>query len=574
MAFVDAREMHEHELPPADLCIVGAGPAGLSIARALAPRGLRITVLESGGLDPDARAQALAAGRTTGDEFEPLEATRARRFGGTAHLWNTGRAWWDDGGFRHGLLHAVDFERRAWLPHSVGWPFGPEQLAPYVERASAMHGLGAPRYEGEAWADEHAPCLPLDGEVLTTSVWKLCPAVRFTRDLEAEFRQSPVRVLLNASAIEILTNGEGGAATHVRVRATGGSTFRVPARAFVLACGGIENTRLLLLSHATHPAGLGNGHGLVGRYFMEHQWVTGGRLVPADPTLFARTALYDTRSVRGTLVAGKLDFTDDTLRRHQLLNVSAAFVPRHRRSARFVQAGPNAASAILRSLARGRLPEHAGAQLRATLRHLDYVVPALLRRVSGNRLFPYARPAPDLIAGDNWSALSNPQRRWHAFEVILHCEQAPHPENRVTLDDAVDELGVRRARLHWEWRDVDQSSVARAQSLLQAELARAGVGRYEIATKDGGPILHHPGLHHHMGTTRMHPSAREGVVDGYGRVHGLANLYVAGCSQFPSGGYMNPTLTIVALALRQADHLAARLSAPAPDLTPSGADIA
>lgn len=151
----------------------------------------------------------------------------------------------------------------------------------------------------------------------------------------------------------------------------------------------------------------------------------------------------------------------------------------------------------------------------------------------------------------------------------MHAEQAPDPENRVTLGDELDALGCRRARLHWRWGDVNINSVLRAQELLGAEVARAGLGTLRVELDGGRPHLLAPGLHHHMGTTRMHADPRQGVVDENCRVHGLGNLFVAGSSVFPTGGYINSTLTIVALAIRLADHLKSRVADGAAEVAPS-----
>jgi choline dehydrogenase-like flavoprotein len=184
----------------------------------------------------------------------------------------------------------------------------------------------------------------------------------------------------------------------------------------------------------------------------------------------------------------------------------------------------------------------------------------MLRKLSGNRWFVHFDEGPDMIYGGGWSAEADRHRKYAVFAVILHTEQAPHRDNRVTLDASRDALGARRVRLHWEWRPVDVDSVRRAEHAFAREIARSRLGRYEVAADEGGrPVLVGPGLHHHMGTTRMHDDPRQGVVDRDGRVHGVPNLYLAGCSVFPTGGYINPTLTIVALAIRQADRLKSEL---------------
>ena len=153
--------------------------------------------------------------------------------------------------------------------------------------------------------------------------------------------------------------------------------------------------------------------------------------------------------------------------------------------------------------------------------------------------------------------------RYGTLDVIVHAEQAPDRDNRITLSERRDSLGTRMAHLHWEWRPIDIDSVARMQELLKAELARSGVGRLDLSRVDGRPELFNAGLHHHMGTTRMHADPRRGVVDEECRVHGVGNLFVAASSVFPTGGYINPTLTVLALAIRIADRVRQQAARPA-----------
>jgi len=154
-----------------------------------------------------------------------------------------------------------------------------------------------------------------------------------------------------------------------------------------------------------------------------------------------------------------------------------------------------------------------------------------------------------------WSRLRGKPRRFAALELLLNLEQAPDPDNRVTLDAACDRFGLPKPALHWRWRALDQANLVRLRALVADELERHGLGRVEVA--DAPPD---PNAHHHMGTTRMHDDPRQGVVDADCRVHGTSNVYVAGSSVFTTVGYANPTLTIVALAIRLADHLLAALT--------------
>lgn len=463
----------------ADVCIVGAGPAGLTLARELATRGRRIVLLESGGRNPDPEVQALCEGTTSGDVCAGPGLTRHRRAGGTVWIWNT--RFGDEMGAKYVPLDAVDFEAREWWPLS-GWPFDRAQLNPYYVRAQAVCGLGRAAYRGEDWETPERPCLGLAPGPLTTGVYQFGPGRLFTAVHLDEIRRARnVLLCVNATAVELARDTGGRSITHVEAACVTGRTLRVRAPLFVLAAGGIENARQLLL--ASRGAGAGDESGMVGRCFMEHPRDASCRLVPANPGLFDRCGLYALHRGDGGVVMGRLTLTDEARRRQELPAISIT----------------------------------------------------LQRRRGG------------------WW-----RRRGTGFDLLINLEQAPDPENRITLGDERDRFNLPRAAIHWRWRAFDQRNLARVHTLVTGELARHGLGRVEVAAAAPPD----PNAHHHMGTTRMHRDPRRGVVDEHARVHGISNLFVAGSSVFPTGGFANPTLTIVALALRLADHLETRLQPP------------
>lgn len=496
---VDARTLGAPELD-ADVCIVGAGPAGLTLARELAVRHRRIVLLESGGRAPDPEIQALGEGTTTGDAYDGPGPTRHRQAGGTAQAWNT---WFgDEVGAKYVPLDAVDLEARVWWPLS-GWPFDRAHLEPYYARAHTYCGLERDAYGGEVWESAERPRLSLAPGSLTTGVYQFGPGRLFTEHHLAEIRRARnVLLCLNATAVELQRDPGARSVSHVRATGVTGRTLRVRAPLFVLAAGGIENARLLLLT------GLGDESGMVGRCFMEHPRDVSCRLVPADPRLIERCGLYDMHRGEGGVVMGRLTFTDEARRREELAAMSITLQP---------------------------LPPPprwlAAERLRA--------------RLLGSR--PRARTG--------WSRGPDRYRRSPAVELLINLEQAPDPDNRITLGSDRDRFDLPRAAIHWRWRAFDQQHLARIHAVVAAELERHGLGRVEVTA--GVPP--DPNAHHHMGTTRMHRDPRQGVVDEHARVHGVANLFVAGSSVFPTGGFANPTLTAVALALRLAEHLDKRL---------------
>ncbi len=531
---IDAWGVRDGSQLEADLCIIGAGPAGLTIAREFIGRDLRVALLESGGNQPDPDIRALCSGTTAGDPYADPRLTRHRQAGGTANEWNT--AIGSEIGAKYVSLDPVDFEERPWLPWS-GWPFGKAHLDPYYERAHGVCGLGPCTYRAAGWADPERPALPLGGGLLTTGLYRYGLARPFTRTHLNEIRLAGNTTLyLHAAVVELATDPVGQTVTHARVKCLTGTGFSVRAPLFVLAAGGIENARLLLLSTGARRDGLGNEHGLVGRCFMDHPRDSSCALIPRDPTLFEHAGFYDVHSTPRGIVMGRLTLTNNGMRREQLLNMSATLTPRPRG---YRSPGMEALRAV--RVASLRRPRELVRQVHRLAAGLGDVMGYAYRR----QMLGY-HPV-----NTEWSLLPDKTRRFATFELLLNLEQAPDPDNRVMLGPERDALGQLKAHIVWRWRERDQRNLDRVRAILARELEQAGIGRVILipgATLDSN-------AHHHLGATRMHRDPRRGVVDENSRVHSTSNLFVAGSSVFPTGGYANPTLTIVALALRLADHL-------------------
>lgn len=326
-----------------------------------------------------------------------------------------------------------------------------------------------------------------------------------------------------------------------------GNQFWVAAKIFVLATGGIENARLLLLSNKTQKAGLGNQNDLVGRFFMEHPIFQIGVFRPKDRQLFNSTALYDLRWANNILVMGKLSLTDAVMRQRQLLNTSLILVPR---SLAYESPAVKSLKTFLSSLRRGKLPE-ARSHLQAAIDGIDEIKSHIYRRTFKIEENPYS------ISEGGWSYFQNNEKRFGAFEVWAATEQIPNPDIRVTLGEERDRLGLRRIQhILWHSSELEIQSNLQVEEILREEIAQADLGQFQSWRElTGRTKPKYYGGMHHMGTTRMHVDPKQGVVDENCCIHGIANLYVAGSSVFPTGGAANPTLTIVALAMRLADRI-------------------
>lgn len=553
---IDARTLSVNEVIETDICIVGAGPAGITLAKELSGQNIRVCLLESGGLEPTPEARSLLDGSIDPKHRYPadeLEAGRDRQFGGTANRWCIQVDPTETvANVRHIIPDDIDFEVRDGIPYS-GWPIRKAELDPYYQRAHAICNLGPCTYAASDWEEGAAKALPLKGDRLQSGVFQFGPRDVFPRQYRDELSQSAnVTVYFNANVLELEANQTASTITRLRVAANPNQDFYVNAQTFILATGGFENARLLLASDRVQPQGLGNQNDLVGRFFMDHPGFRMGVLVPQTRSLFNSTAFYDLHRVQGTPVMGKLAINPDVLRQEKMLNICVMLVPR---PSGYESRGVNALRVLTASLKRFQFPKDGLKHLNHVLTGLNDIAGYLYCR-SRQIEFPYSPRY------GGWSRRPEVQKTLKVFEVIAQAEQSPNPDNRVTLSQDCDRFGRRKVHLHWRWSDVDLRSISRFQAIFGEAIAASGIGEFQPRDEIEGGFPRFGSTHHHIGTTRMNPDPTQGVVDENCQVHGISNLFIAGSSVFPTGlGYANPTLTIVALAARLADHIKARMAA-------------
>lgn len=544
---IDARLLTTERLET-DVCIVGAGPAGITLARELIGQGIDVLLLESGGREFDPEIQSLADGHVTGDSVvRPVTACH-RQLGGTANTWHINIR---EGelGLRLAPFDEIDFEQRDWVPNS-GWPFNRNHLTPYYERAQTVCKAGPFRYDADNWEGDQRRRLPLNGQILETQTFQFSPSAVFHAQYLAELEAAPnIKIVTHATAVELITVDAGSAVNEVRVACLTGKQFHVAAKMFVLACGAFENARLLLMSNRQRSAGLGNEHDVVGRYYHDHPEVISGYLVPHDQAFFNNIALYDIREINNTPVMGFLRLTRDTLVQEKLLNSCTMLFPRlSRRGIEAIEAARYLRNNLMTS------PKEAPRKLLQTAKGLDVIARAIYySQAKKQSLHPY-------LSHDGWRDTLDNGKIYQRIEVRHGIEQSPSPDNRVSLSGDRDALGARKLELHSRLQRSDAEQFARSINLIAAELGNSGLGEFQPELNDEGlPEPIRPiGSHHLMGTTRMQNDPRKGVVDAQCRVHGISNLFVAGSSTFPTGGYANPTLTIIAMSLRLADFVKSR----------------
>lgn len=502
---LDARTAADGLTLETDVCIVGAGPAGLALAWALQSSGMGVVLIESGRHGRDRAADDLNRGDSLGDPYPDLMAARSRTIGGTSAIWNT-----MVGGMPHAKyvpLDRIDFERRDWIPES-GWPVTRAMLEPYYRKAEVVAGLEPAGADSATLEAGRGSPLSFPDGSLVSAVYRFGAAERFGIVLPAALHLSQDVTLLYGATVTELATTDGGA----RVAAAGwatrsGTRGAVRASWFVLASGGIENARLLLLSN--------HSHAWLGRGFMEHPVDGTLRLVTRSPALAPDAGFYGyPAGVDGPARMGRIGLSPELLHSEKLMNASLRLI---------VDEEP----AVL---------------------HSESLRPAARRLVPFPRL---RRVVGDAIRGIGAATGGLSPAR---YRILIDLEQAPHRDNRVVLSERRDVFGRPVAALHWRWREKDQANREHIRSIVAREIERAGAGRIESAVQ----VALDPNSHHQMGATRMHPDPGEGVVDQHLRVHGVENLYATGSSVFPTAGFANPTFTILALTLRLADRLSGR----------------
>jgi choline dehydrogenase-like flavoprotein len=523
--FADARDVQGGTTLQTDVCIIGAGAAGITLARELTGSPYRVTVLESGGFEYEIETQALYEGPSIGLPYSDLSAPRLRFFGGTTNHW---------GGICRPFDEA-DFEAREGIPFT-GWPIKKDDVDPFYERTVRVVRLPSTDWDLSRWAPSGAVApLPLGGGRIVSRVAQVVEqeARSFGEGYREELRRAAnVTVYLHANVTAVEADEPVRTATSVQVATLSGNRFSVAARVFVLATGAIENARLLLVSNHQAPRGLGNDNDLVGRFFLEHPRFIGGFLAPFDP--HPNLGFYENHRVGGAVVRGYLASSKEVQLAEGLLDLQIRVEPSY-----------------------GEAPED-------PFDYADHVM-TLARDVEGwQRIAIPGAPLPIPYLDVIREAIEAPEEtyirlrgRIDRIGLSTRIEQAPNPDSRVVLVAERDQLGMQRVALDWRLSDVDRRNVRRALELLGAELGAAGIGRVRILLDEdesGWPDDLNGGQHH-MGTTRMSDDPRQGVVDRRCRVHGMSNLFVSGSSVFPTASGATPTLMLVALAIRLADHL-------------------
>jgi hypothetical protein len=547
----------------AHIAVVGAGPAGMVFALEAAKDGLDVLLIESGDgkFNSDAQRLSDAAAWDPGIHA-PMSKSVRRQLGGTSTIW----------GGRCIPYDPVDFDHRPYLS-DTSWPVRYDELEPYFQRACDWLRCGRAVFDISRMMHlppSIVPGLP-DGDASTATVERWSLSTDFAREYAESLRQSTgVRVVTGLTCTEVMSALDSTRVGHLACRGLNGKRVSVQARCYVLACGGLETTRLLLASRGAHGRPLGDHSGHLGSWYMGH--VDG---VIANVRF--RTSPRDTifgfeRDSDGTYVRRRFSIKQKVQLQNDLPNATALLANPHLSDHRHGNGVLSGAYLALRSPI-GRLitpPEQRfaatrdsslangpGQHLRPHLMNVAKDFPSVARFAVGlgtRRLLASGRKTPGF-----YTAYS----RDNLYPLHYRGEQSPNKASRVSLADERDSMGMPRLNIELRFSQQDVDGIIRCHQVWDDHLRENGCGHLEYLSQDRGSLVWRQasGGTHQLGTTRMAGRPQDGVVDANLAVHGISNLFVASSSAFLTSSQANPTFMIVVFALRLADWLKSCISA-------------
>jgi choline dehydrogenase-like flavoprotein len=517
MSIIDALHEPTDQILTTDTCVVGAGAAGITLARELSKTNSDVILLESGSLSLEGDTQALYQGNNIGLEYFDLLTCRLRYFGGTTNHWG-GYCRYND---------EIDYLGRP--EYGVPkWPLSADELTPYIQLAARQLELDYDNFNPHTIFTKHGQKSTdlLDDESLglQTKVFQITKNRRLAEIHKDEIKQSTkIRLYLHLNAVDIKLNNSGNQVSELITKTIYGKNIKVKANNFILACHAIENARLLLSSDSQVSNGIGNEHDHVGRYFMDHVHLHASEFIPTQNF----PILYNTRYLHKLGINANIGFTDSSLREMGILQYYCRFNPVYT---------SQSVETALRNI-NNTLWEPYDEQL---LNDMSVVLSDL---VGATKLTITTK-----------SLKYSPHPRFYRLDHRI--EQAPNPLSRIKLSTERDSLGNRRADLDWQLNEMDYRTFRLGQDKIIKELSALGAGRFRVTEITDEYVNDNAaGHYHHIGTTRMADNEKYGVVDKNCQVFNIHNLYIAGSSVFPTSGYSGPTMMVMAMALRLAKHL-------------------
>jgi len=520
---INGDDLKNQKTIKASVCILGGGVAGLTLAKELKESFSDIVLLESGSNEYTQQAQNLYKANSVSPYYPDTSVSRLRFLGGASNHWANNTS----------PFTPIDFEMREWIDNS-GWPITFDDISPYYKKAAQYCGTGDDGYLNDYWFKllNQKDSFSSQANIETMIAKAALPPTRFFYAYGEELAGSHnVTIYKNSNVVDIDYSSSTAKITKVYFENYNGIRHSVEADYFVVCFGGIENARMMLLFNEKYNNKLGNKFDNVGRYFMDHPMVspvhvhTGG-----DKTLQNFSSVVESKAI-----VSFYSLTEKALKNFKTTNIRLPLGPA---SEYELSDGISSFHILNQSFAKGKLPDDFGSHLSNFVMDMDMVIEAISRKSFDTPLFESAND-------------------FDGFNSRIMLEQAPHRDNQIKLGNTKDSFGIPRVDIKWELKAIDRERLWRSLEVFSLAVGEADLGRVRLLKERSDRLFgDQMGFgHHHMGTTRMWVDESKGVVDGNQKVFGTNNLYIAGSSVFTTGSHVPPTLTIVAMTIRLAEHI-------------------
>ncbi len=547
---LDAKSLPDGEVLTCDICIIGAGPVGISIAQEFIGSDLKVILLESGGISLGDHADDLSEPAREGPYGTTSFITNVRHYGGNSNAWNIIR---NDGimGVRFATFQDVDYQARPGVPNT-GWPIGPDDVAPYIQRAAKLWNLAPDGFKRSKQDANQTVAMIEAGGALETAMFQFPDAALARLEFRKDIDAAPnIETYYHATATRLAPDDTDTKVETVIVKPSRDKEIQIKAGQVIVSASGMGSCQLLLSSPTKAGHEFGNSGDSLGRYMIDHPLISGGDIILKNPAVLDTMLLYDIDERKGASSMGYLHLSAETVRREQVPNLNMMLFPRreghkkaHAKLAMHMRAH-KAAVRVRNNLRRKQFP--------AMIDVFHAVIGSPL--IIGDVIRLYTDPQVNPGRG-GWTKKGPPSQRFDRLEVVHSVEQLPHRDNRMRLSDETNRLGIRRITFEYQLHDEDLAAFKRCQTVMAEAVTAAGLGEFKFRRVDGDDLdLVAMSTGHHMGMTRMGDDPKTSVVDANCCVHGTSNLYVACSGVFPAGGSANPTFMAISLGLRIADRL-------------------
>ncbi len=511
--FKDLKDISSESTLIYDICIVGTGPAGISVAKQLLDTDHRIVMLESGGMLPEPKYQQLNKGENSGPSFLSLDASRMRCFGGASKLW---------AGYCS-PFKSDEFDKKSFIPLS-GWPISLDDLKNYYKQAAKMLGISYKKFYSKDYFQDTFDGISFkefnrDDSFLSGCVFQVSNVKnrdfgeKYKKDFESSLNTD---IIFHSTVTKLNLNSSGKDIQSASIADLNGNKATIKAKIFVLACGALENPRILLASNDHYKNGIGNGSGFVGSCFMSHPGVTNvGEIHKSSPDQ----------------CIDEEEYNDDYI-------VQFEMSPKQRSKQKVLR--------HMLSISQYR-------DLANPSTYISGRVFTEFDKLVGNFNFVSSVKKTACRINGKYSS-----KLWN---LTIALEQPPRLSNNLRLHKTNDILGIPKINMHWDdISEIEKNTVIKSVEAMACELGALNTGRIKFKNKllTGESYKINDPVNHHIGTTRMADSFKIGVVDKDCKVFGISNLYIAGSSVFTTSSVVNPTYTIIAMSLRLGDYLKSR----------------